>query len=118
MNYYARLPTFSFYGIFFQLAARLTPAHCAQNAVIGVNDKRLGEAVLAVVVPKEGESIEIRELQRYAAHHLADYQQPMAYEIIDALPRNPMGKIQKPALSEHFKDMDVTSALRAILRTK
>jgi len=85
-------------------------------AVIGVDDTRLGEAILAVIVPKDKSNFTIRSLQKLCFKQLADYQQPLGYEIIDALPKNGMSKISKPALREMFKDIDLTKDLRNIIK--
>jgi long-chain acyl-CoA synthetase len=75
----------------------------SECAVIGVEDSYFGEAVLAVVVPVEGKPIDLLGLRRHCGRMLADYQQPLAYEIVDALPKNPMGKLMKFRLVEQFK---------------
>ncbi|MEO5338919.1 MAG: AMP-binding protein [Magnetococcus sp. MYC-9] len=90
-------------------------AHVKECVVLGVADSHLGEAVLAVVVPHEGVVPDARDLRRFALRQLADYQQPMAYEFVDALPRNPMGKIMRRQLAERYRDYDATARMRAIL---
>jgi malonyl-CoA/methylmalonyl-CoA synthetase len=69
-----------------------------EAAVIGVADALRGEKVVAVLVP-EGE-IDINELQEHCKKRLAHYQIPTRYELIDALPRNTMGKILKRVLKD------------------
>jgi len=68
-------------------------------AVIGVPDEVMGEKVGAVIVPKPGQQIEVDELVAFARQHLADFKVPQ-YVLIrpEMLPRNPGGKILKPAL--------------------
>lgn len=85
-------------------------------AVIGVEDEALGEAVLAVVELRSGMTLDERALRRHCVGKLADYQQPAGYVIVSELPRNPMGKVQKKALIEEYKDIDLRSAIRSILR--
>jgi long-chain acyl-CoA synthetase len=87
----------------------------ADCAVIGVDDEYFGEAILAVLVWEEGIKPNLAAVQRLCMSELADYQRPMAYEMLDALPRNAMGKINKPALLEQFKGYDATRLLRAVL---
>ena len=89
----------------------------AECAVIGVEDIRLGEAILAVIVPKDTANFNVRSLQKLCFKQLADYQQPRSYEIIDALPRNAMGKIAKSDLRAIFKDIDLTKDLRNIIKS-
>jgi acyl-CoA synthetase (AMP-forming)/AMP-acid ligase II len=70
-------------------------------AVMGVPDEMMGEKVGAIVVPKPGREIEIREVIEFAGSRLADFKVPQ-YMVIrnEFLPRNPGGKILKKALRE------------------
>ena len=76
----------------------------ADVAVIGVPDPRTGERACAVVVLAEGEDtltlVEVVEHCR--SHELANQKIPERLEIIDELPRNPMGKILKQELRKQF----------------
>ncbi len=72
-------------------------------AVIPLPDEQLGEQVTAVVVLRDPQ-MKMRELQRLCARELADYQQPRDYIVVDALPRNTMGKILKRDLVEKFSE--------------
>ncbi len=71
-----------------------------ESAVIGVPDDDLGEAVLAVLVAAG--DLDIAAVQAGAAKALARYKQPRHYEVVEALPRNAMGKVQKNVLREMF----------------
>jgi acyl-CoA synthetase (AMP-forming)/AMP-acid ligase II len=68
----------------------------AEVAVIGVPDDKWGEAVKAVVA-LEGEVSE-GDLIAWAAERLAKYKCPKTVDVVDALPRNPTGKIMKKDL--------------------
>jgi acyl-CoA synthetase (AMP-forming)/AMP-acid ligase II len=72
-----------------------------EAAVMGVPDEMMGEKVGAVVVPKPGHTLEIREVIRFVSSRLADFKVPQ-YMVLrdDFLPRNPGGKILKKALRE------------------
>jgi len=88
----------------------------AECAVIGVPDSYFGEAVIAVLVANNGveQSVAVRAARRKCADLLADYQQPMAYETLDSLPRNPLGKLMKHKLRELFIGYDATAKFRAL----
>ena len=67
----------------------------ALAAVVGVPDPVLGEAVTAVVVPDEGVTLNLRELQRHVAARVDEASVPKYIDVVAALPRNERGKIDK-----------------------
>ncbi|TPE50954.1 malonate--CoA ligase [Amaricoccus solimangrovi] len=69
-----------------------------ESAVIGLPHPDLGEGVTAVVVPREGESVDPAGLAAALADRLARYKQPKRVILADELPRNVMGKVQKAEL--------------------
>jgi acyl-CoA synthetase (AMP-forming)/AMP-acid ligase II len=74
----------------------------AEVAVIGVPDEKWGESVYAIVVKKPGQDVTPAEIITYARERIAHYKAPKAVEFIDALPRNPSGKILRRELREPF----------------
>jgi fatty-acyl-CoA synthase/long-chain acyl-CoA synthetase len=74
----------------------------AQVAVIGVPDKKWGEAVTAIVVP-DGEATEA-DILEFADNKLGDYKRPKQVDFSDELPKTPYGKIDKKALREPYWD--------------
>ncbi|MGK2867457.1 MAG: long-chain-fatty-acid--CoA ligase [Mycobacterium sp.] len=75
-------------------------------AVFGVPDEKWGEAVKAVVA-LDGDGVAEAELIAWAREHLAAYKCPKTVDIIDALPRNPTGKILKKDLRQpHWEGRD------------
>ncbi|HET7683875.1 MAG TPA: long-chain-fatty-acid--CoA ligase [Marmoricola sp.] len=64
-------------------------------AVIGVPDERWGEAVKAVVSLHPGKEATEGELIDYCRDHLARFKCPSSVDFLEALPRNPTGKILK-----------------------
>jgi acyl-CoA synthetase (AMP-forming)/AMP-acid ligase II len=71
-------------------------------AVIGVPDEKWGEAIKAVVVPKKGEQISETEIIDYCRDHMASFKKPKSVDIVENLPRNPYGKIQKTELRDSY----------------
>ncbi len=74
----------------------------AEVAVIGLADEKWGEAVTAVAALHEGQSLTLEELRAFAETQLAKYKLPLRLHIVDALPRNPAGKVLKFKLKEEL----------------
>jgi acyl-CoA synthetase (AMP-forming)/AMP-acid ligase II len=70
----------------------------AEVAVIGVPDDRWGETIKAVVALRPGQHATGPEIIGFARERLAHYKCPSTVDVVDALPRNPSGKILKRTL--------------------
>ncbi|NDK91474.1 long-chain fatty acid--CoA ligase [Gordonia desulfuricans] len=79
-------------------SAIYTHSAVAEVAVIGMPDPEWGERVAAVVVPKQGATIELDELREFLGGALARYKLPRELVVVDELPRNTTGKIMKHVL--------------------
>jgi acyl-CoA synthetase (AMP-forming)/AMP-acid ligase II len=79
-----------------------------ETAVIGIPDEKYGEALLAFIAMTDGFAPpSTEEMVDFCRNKLAGYKIPRQLEIIDALPRNPTGKIQKMVLREpHWQSTD------------
>lgn len=77
----------------------------AEVAVIGMPDNLYGEAVTAVVRPKDSmaDHAELKQsLMKYAQQSLAKFEQPTKVYFVDDFPRNPTGKILRAQLKEEL----------------
>ncbi len=74
----------------------------AEAAVFGIPDRLAFESVAARVVPADGATIDVAGVQQWVASRMAEYAVPRHVRIVDALPRNRTGKIDKRALREEL----------------
>ena len=84
-----------------ELALAEHPA-VASSAVVGCPDAEWGERVLAIVVRRGGASVNEAELIAHCRARLAAYKTPRRVIFCDALPRNALGKVQKPQLRNDY----------------
>ncbi len=76
-------------------------------AVIGIADAKWGERVIALVVPREGESLDYQTLEAHCRRELAGFKVPKELHLRRELPRNPSGKILKRLLRDEFAGRQV-----------
>ena len=65
-------------------------------------DDRWGEIVATAVVLTADESLDLESLQAWCRDRVSEYKIPRRLLVVERLPRNTMGKIEKPALSRVF----------------
>lgn len=70
-------------------------------AVVGKPDETWGEKVTAVCVL--GGELSIKELRDWGKERMATYKVPQELEVVEALPRNQMGKIEKKKITDRYK---------------
>lgn len=73
-----------------------------ESAVIGVPHPDFGEGVVAVLVAKSGETLIEENIMAAVSEKLAKFKQPKKLFILDELPRNTMGKVQKNILRDSY----------------
>jgi long-chain acyl-CoA synthetase len=66
-----------------------------EAAVVGKPDERMGEEVVAFVVPASGEEPSEEELLEFAESRLAKYKRPVEIRFVPMLPKSPIGKVLK-----------------------
>ena len=71
--------------------------------VVGVDDAEWGQIVVAVVVSSDSETLNLVELQQHTRQHLAGYKVPRRWLVVDSLPLNASGKMDRNAVKEWFK---------------
>lgn len=77
-------------------------ATVAESAAFPIEDESLGEVVGVAVVPEAGTGFDPKMLRRHCAQHLADFQQPRKFFILNQLPKNAMGKLTKQVLIDQY----------------
>jgi malonyl-CoA/methylmalonyl-CoA synthetase len=73
-----------------------------ESAVIGTKDPDFGEAVTAVVVAKPGCLLREADIIGALKQEIAGFKVPKRVHMVDALPRNAMGKVEKNVLRGRY----------------
>ena len=73
-----------------------------ESAVIGVPHQDFGETVVGLLVAKDDAQLDLEAIKSAATGSLARFKHPQKLIVIDELPRNTMGKVQKKALRDQF----------------
>ncbi|MFO0997731.1 MAG: AMP-binding protein [Alphaproteobacteria bacterium] len=81
-------------------------------AVVGLPDPLWGERPVAVVVLNEGAALSLADLARHCREHLASFKVPRQLSLIEALPRNPSGKVLKRVLRDRLMNQPIQIAER------
>jgi malonyl-CoA/methylmalonyl-CoA synthetase len=73
-----------------------------ESAVIGAPHSDFGESVIGLLVAEGGQSLDLKAIEEVLGQRLARFKRPRKLFIIDSLPRNTMGKVQKNMLRDEF----------------
>ncbi|HEX2927219.1 MAG TPA: class I adenylate-forming enzyme family protein [Ruminiclostridium sp.] len=76
-----------------------------ESAVIGVDDEKLGQKIVAMVVLKDGCEAGIKDIYKWCNLHLEDRKVPKDIFIIPEIPRNAIGKISKQDMKELYQSL-------------
>lgn len=76
----------------------------SEVAVIGLPHPRWVEAVMAVIVIKEGQTLSAEEVVDFCSKRMANFKVPKGVAIVQALPKSPSGKLLKRELRKQFED--------------
>ncbi len=77
----------------------------AESALVGVPHPDFGEVGVAVVIPKGGSQLEPDAIVATLKSQLANFKIPKRCFVVQELPRNTMGKVQKNLLREQYKSL-------------
>ena len=88
----------------------VTDPSVAEAAVVGVPDAQWGERLVAFLVPAAAAKPDPRALDERCLASIARHKRPRQYVIVDALPRNPTGKVLKTALRRQVPGADETGS--------
>ncbi len=75
----------------------------ADCAVVGVDDPEWGQRVCAAIESGSAPGADLGELHAWLAARLAPYKRPRDIRVVEALPRNAMGKVVKPEVARLFR---------------
>lgn len=79
-----------------------THPNIQECAVVGVDDSEWGERVCAALVLQSGSNLTLKTFRSWAKERLAIYKVPAQIITVEELPRNAMGKVTKPSVSQLF----------------
>ena len=85
-----------------------TASGVADAAVFAVPDSKWNEVGCAVLVAKDGETVDIDALRTYCVERLAKFKVPKYFVVEPELPRTPSGKVKKFELRARFKEIEQT----------
>jgi malonyl-CoA/methylmalonyl-CoA synthetase len=74
----------------------------AESSVVGIEDKKWGEKIVAAVVKKPDANVIADSIQTMCKKHLHDWKCPKEFVFVEELPRNTMGKVLKEKVKKLF----------------
>ena len=80
----------------------LTHKNIKEAVVIGLPDITWGQKVAAIVTLKSERKLDLPELKRWAKDILPSYQHPSVLKVVESIPRNQMGKVNKKNIQDEM----------------
>ena len=74
-----------------------------ESALVGVPHPDFGEVGVAVIVPRKGAQVDGQKILESLKTRLANFKVPKRCYVVDSLPRNTMGKVQKKLLRDQYQ---------------
>jgi malonyl-CoA/methylmalonyl-CoA synthetase len=90
----------------------------AESAVIGVPHADFGEGVTAIVIGMPGHALDEGTILEVISERLAKYKVPKRVVLVDELPRNVLGKVQKNLLRERYAGLYADTSSATIFRAR
>ncbi len=81
-----------------------------ESAVFGVPDNEFGEAIIAALVAEPRAQLQVEQVESIIRNKLSRFKHPRRYELVQELPRNTMGKVQKNVLRERYANKELSPA--------
>jgi len=75
-----------------------------ESSVVGIQDEKWGEKVVAAIVKKPASGITAGEIQAYSKEHLHNWKSPKEIVFVEELPKNTMGKVLNEEVKKLFQD--------------
>ena len=85
-------------------AALVGHAAVLEAASFAVPHPTLGQDLAAAVVPRASETVSAQELREFAFAHLAPFKVPTTIVLVDALPKNALGKVRRNELADTLRE--------------
>ena len=76
-----------------------------ESAVVGLPHPDFGETPVAFLVPRQGADVDLSNIDAVIVDQLARFKHPKKLIVLNELPRNTMGKVQKNILRKKYNDL-------------
>ena len=77
----------------------------AESAVVGTPPGKHGQRVVAFIELEDGHQLDMKEASLWATERIAEFKTPDEWILVDALPRNAVGKLDRAELHRRSKEL-------------